>query len=151
MSLTLDESSAAPARDSARDGVEGEEQEEVEFGDYAMPNTLNDAVAADAGEADGSADRMLVYLQEARGEEDTEERAGLPASRSAFRKLKAMDDAQEAGGRSPTNRAPSSAGSYSTPDDTPSLHVRMRWGATECLADSCCRVPSLPPRLSGVY
>jgi len=149
MSLTPDESSAAPARESAGDRMEGEEQEEVEFGEYVMSNTLDDAVVADTGEAGSAGHRMLEYLQEAREEEEGEDAMGLPANGSAFKKFKIMEGAHETVGRSPTNRSPSSVESCSTPDDTPSLHVRMWWRTTIRLTDGCYRALLPLPLLSG--
>jgi hypothetical protein len=88
-------------------------------------NKLDSAVieAGESGVSGNRSDRMLEYLQEAREEEGSDDVAGLPVNGSAFRKFKTVEDGHEIDVLSDTNRAPSSAGSYSTPDDTPSLHV----------------------------
>lgn len=107
MSLQPDESSAVPRPDS-RDAVD-------DIGDAGQFDAQ--LVSEKEDSVDG---RVLEYLQEARGEEVGEVEAGLLTNGSAFRRFKAEDEAQ---GPSSPDRAPSSTGSYSTPDDTPSLHV----------------------------
>jgi hypothetical protein len=124
MSLTPDESSAVPPGDSG-DAVD-------DHGAAETPDKLEDAEVEAAttttgdDEAEAEAERVLEYLQEAREEENGG--GGLPANGSAFRKFKVTDEGHEADVPSPTGgRALSSAGSYSTPDDTPSLHVCIYW------------------------
>jgi hypothetical protein len=136
MSLMPDESEAAPLGDPG-DAVE-------DYGAPGTPNKLNDAVMVGAT-GDYAEERVLEYLQEARGEENGGGETKQPSNGSAFRKFKATDEGNEAGLPSPTSRAPSSAGSYSTPDDTPSLHVCIGWRIAIHLAYSFCRAPSLLP------
>ena len=177
MSLMPDENegSAAPRQDS-RDATEDSEDERDKAGAaVAEPDTGRPS-------DDGSSSRMLEYLEEARkegkakekekeyeggggGEEDGEEMTGFPANGSAFRRFKAVDEALDEADAlllSDSARAPSSAGSFSNPDDSPSLHVRSRClffrflrsqplsPQHHCLQQLLFRVLSLRLRLLGV-
>jgi hypothetical protein len=126
MSLTPDESSAVPPGDSG-DAVEDHRAAETpDKPDDAVVGAATTTTTTGDDDAEASDERVLEYLQEAREEENGG--GGLPANGSAFRKFKVTDEAHEADVPSPTGgRALSSAGSYSTPDDTPSLHVCICW------------------------
>ncbi|KAI5800575.1 Golgi CORVET complex core vacuolar protein 8-domain-containing protein [Pyronema domesticum] len=63
---------------------------------------------------------LLSYLQEARTEQESEDKSGLITPGPTFKKFQSAASI-EAPDTTP-DRPPSSAGSYSTPDDTPSLH-----------------------------
>lgn len=122
MSFQSEESLAVPAPD-LRDAVENVKEPGPADEEF-------DAAAPAPAAEDDSADRMLEYLQEARGERAAEEDAvdtGLLTNGSVFRKFKNDQDAQDVDDAAPAPGAPdrsaSSTGSYSTPDDTPSLRV----------------------------
>lgn len=73
---------------------------------------------------------LLSYLQEARTEQESEDKSGLITPGPTFKKFQSAASI-EAPDTTP-DRPPSSAGSYSTPDDTPSLHVCISlelWGS----------------------
>ena len=120
MSLQPDESSAVPSPDP-RDTVENVDDAAPAAGELG-------GAAQDTG--DDGADKMLAYLQEAREKREGQDEmpVGLLTTGAAFRKFKTEQDEAEALDPGAPDRAPSSAGSYSTPDDTPSLRVRgCRW------------------------
>ncbi|KAF8543450.1 Golgi CORVET complex core vacuolar protein 8-domain-containing protein [Trichophaea hybrida] len=140
MSLMPDENegSAAPPQDPGDTAEVNEDTRDSNNSDIAM---------TEVGGNGASEDRMLEYLQEAREEEGGEGMAGQPMNGSAFRKFKAMEEAHEVDVLSNTNRSPSSAGSYSTPDDTPSLHgsVTSSSFAGSALGSRFSPSPSLRP------
>jgi hypothetical protein len=123
MSSISDDSSAPPDR------APGGSLEDTKNVDGPVTAKLDEEVEVPGGQADDA--RMLEYLQEAREEE---EGIGELANGSTFRKFKRDGEAQVAEALPEDVRAPSSAGSYSTPDDTPSLHVMLK---TIALSDIC--------------
>jgi hypothetical protein len=69
---------------------------------------------------------LLSYLQEARTEQESEDKSGLITPGPTFKKFQSAASI-EAPDATP-DRPPSSVGSYSTPDDTPSLRVCISLG-----------------------